>query len=74
MKKCPHCDRVLMATLLPKCSWCGGALKEEELQKTKEEVLDRMQKRKEKEEYEKAMKKHGKQVRKNFEEGVRGFY
>jgi thymidylate kinase len=49
-------------------------LKEEELQKTKEEVLDRMQKRKEKEEYEKAMKKHGEQVRKNFEEGVRGFY
>ena len=39
MKKCPHCDKFLMASILPQCSWCGGEFKENELRKTKEEIL-----------------------------------
>lgn len=29
-KNCPHCSRVLMSSLIPRCSWCGGDLKEDE--------------------------------------------
>ena len=29
-KKCPHCDKVLMSTKVPRCSWCGEELKEHE--------------------------------------------
>lgn len=66
MKKCPHCKRVLMASVLSKCSWCGGVLKENELQKSREEILERWEKDKQELEYQKRIEKHGKDVRKAF--------
>ena len=30
-KNCPHCNRVLMTSLIPRCSWCGADLKEDEM-------------------------------------------
>ena len=53
MKKCPHCDKVLMASILPQCSWCGGELKESELRKSKEEILRRWDDDKKDEEHKK---------------------
>ena len=53
MKKCPHCDKVLMASILPQCSWCGGELKENELRKSQEEILKRWEKDKKDNEYQK---------------------
>ena len=53
MKKCPHCDKVLMASILPQCSWCGGELKESELLKSKEEILRRWDDDKKDEEHKK---------------------
>ena len=70
MKKCPHCDKVLMASILPQCSWGGGELKENELRKTKEEILQRWEKDKKDNEYQKNLDKHGKELRKDFERGV----
>ena len=66
MKKCPHCKRVLMASVLSKCSWCGVVLKENELQKSREEILERWEKDKQELEYQKRIEKHGKDVRKAF--------
>jgi len=70
MKKCPHCDKVLMASILPQCSWCGGELKENELRKSKEEILQRWEKDKKDNEYQKNLDKHGKEIRKDFEREV----
>ena len=71
MKKCPHCDKVLMASILPQCSWCGGALKENELRKSKEEILQRWEKDKKDNEYRKNLEKHGEELRKAFERNIR---
>ena len=30
-KSCPHCSRVLMSSIIPRCSWCGEDLKREEM-------------------------------------------
>ena len=30
-KTCPHCSRVLMSSLIPRCSWCGKKIKETEM-------------------------------------------
>ena len=70
MKKCPHCDRVLMASALSKYSWCGGVLKENELQKSREEILQRGEKDKQDLEYQQRIEKHGKDVRKAFERNI----
>ena len=70
MKKCPHCDKVLMASILPQCSWCGGELKESELRKSKEEILRRWDDDKKDEEYKKNLENYGKETRKGFERGV----
>ena len=70
MKKCPHCKRVLMASVLSQCSWCGGVLKENELQKSREEILERWEKDKQDLEYQKRIEKHGKDVRKAFERDI----
>ena len=70
MKKCPHCDKVLMASILPQCSWCGGALKENELRKSKEEILQRWEKDKKDNEHQKNLDKYGKEIREDFERGV----
>ena len=70
MKKCPHCKRVLMASVLSQCSWCGGVLKENELQKSREEILERWEKDKQELEYQKRIEKHGKDVRKTFERDI----
>ena len=70
MKKCPHCDKVLMASILPQCSWCGGELKENELRKSKEEILQRWEKDKKDNEYQKNLDEHGKEIRKDFGRGV----
>ena len=43
-KKCPHCDRVLMASISSQCSWCGGHLNESEMYKSKEEIMDQWKK------------------------------
>ena len=70
MKNCPHCDRVLMASVLSQCSWCGGVLKENELQKSREEILQRWEKDKQDIEYQQRIEKHGKDVRKAFERNI----
>ena len=70
MKKCPHCDKVLMASILPQCSWCGGELKESELRKSKEEILRRWDDEKKDEEYKKNLENYGKEIRKGFERKV----
>jgi len=70
MKKCPHCDKVLMASILPQCSWCGCELKENELRKSKEEVLQRWEEDKKDYEYRKNLEKHGEEVRKAFERNI----
>ena len=70
MKKCPHCKRVLMASVLSQCSWCGGVLKENELQKSREEILERWEKDKQDLEYQKRIDKHGNDVRKAFERDI----
>ena len=71
MKKCPHCNKVLMASILPQCSWCGGALKENELRNSKEEILEQWEKKKNEIEYQKKIKQHGEDVKKSFEESIR---
>ena len=70
MKKCPHCDKVLITSVLSQCSWCGGVLKENELQKSREEILKRWEKDKQDHEYQKSIEKHGKDVRKAFERDI----
>ena len=70
MKKCPHCDRILMASILSQCSWCGGELKEYELCKSREEILQRWEKDKQDREYQQRLEKHGKDVRKAFEKNI----
>ena len=70
MKKCPHCDKVLMASILPQCSWCGGELKESELRKSKEEILRRWDDDKKDEEYKNNLENYGKEIRKGFERRV----
>ena len=70
MKKCPHCDKVLMASILPQCSWCGGELKENKVRKTKEKILQRWEKDKKDNEYQKNLDEHGKEIRKDFGRGV----
>ena len=30
VKKCPHCEKVLLSSVVPRCSWCGNALKSSE--------------------------------------------
>ena len=70
MKKCPHCDKVLMASILPQCSWCGGELKESELRESKEEILRRWDDDKKDEEYKKNLENYGKEIRKGFERKV----
>ena len=59
-----------MASILPQCSWCGGELKENELRKTKEEILQRCEKDKKDNEYQKNLDEYGKEIRKDFERGV----
>ena len=71
MKKCPHCNKVLMASILPQCSWCGGDLKENELRNSKEEILEQWEKKKIEIEYQKKIKQHGEDVKKSFEESIR---
>ena len=71
MKKCPHCDRVLSVSVLPQCSWCGGELKESELRKSKEEILQRWEKDKKDYEYQQNLEKHGEEVKKQFEDKIR---
>ena len=71
MKKCPHCNKVLMASILPQCSWCGGDLKENELRNSKEEILEQWEKKKNEIEYQKKIKHHGEDVKKSFEESIR---
>jgi hypothetical protein len=71
MKKCPHCDKVLMASILPQCSWCGGELKENELRNSKEEILQQWENKKDEIEYQKKIKQHGEDVRKSFEKSIR---
>ena len=71
MKKCPHCNKVLMASILPQCSWCGGDLKENELRNSKEEILEQWEKKKNEIEYQKKIKQHGEDVNKSFEESLR---
>ena len=56
-----------MASILPQCSWCGGELKENELRKSKEEILQRWEKDKKDNEYQKNLDEHGKEIRKDFE-------
>ena len=71
MKKCPHCNKVLMASILTQCSWCGGDLKENELRNSKEEILEQWEKKKNEIEYQKKIKQHGEDVKKSFEESIR---
>ncbi len=59
-----------MASILPQCSGCGGELKENELRKTKEEILQRWEKDKKDNEHQKKLDEHGKEIRKDFERGV----
>ena len=58
-----------MASILPQCSWCGGELKENELRKSKEEILQRWEKDKKDNEHQKNLDEHGKEIRKDFERG-----
>ena len=30
VKKCPHCEKVLLSSVVPRCSWCGNVLKSSE--------------------------------------------
>tara|TARA_B110000438_G_scaffold149382_1_gene143745 strand:- start:111 stop:665 length:555 start_codon:yes stop_codon:yes gene_type:complete len=39
-KTCPHCSRVLMSTIIPRCSWCGEDLKQEEMYVPSEDWLN----------------------------------
>ena len=39
-KTCPHCSRVLMSTIIPRCSWCGEDLKQEEMYVHSEDWLN----------------------------------
>ena len=48
-----------MASILPQCSWCGGELKENELRKSKEEILQRWEKDKKDNEYQKNLDELG---------------
>ena len=59
-----------MASILPQCSWCGGELKENELRKSKEEILQRWEKDKKDIEHQKKLNEHGKEIRKDFERVV----
>jgi len=38
-KTCPHCGRVLMSSIIPRCSWCGGKLEEKEMYTHSEDWL-----------------------------------
>ena len=71
MKKCPHCNKVLMASVLPQCSWCGKELKENEVRNSKEEILKQWNNNKKQYEYQKSIEQHGKDVRKSFEQDLR---
>ena len=39
-KTCPHCSRVLMSSIIPRCSWCGEDLKKEEMYLASEDWLN----------------------------------
>ena len=39
-KSCPHCSRVLMSSIIPRCSWCGEDLKREEMYEASEDWLN----------------------------------
>ena len=39
-KMCPHCSRVLMSSIIPRCSWCGEDLKQEEMYVASEDWLN----------------------------------
>ena len=39
-KTCPHCSRVLMSSIIPRCSWCGEDLKQEEMYLASEDWLN----------------------------------
>ena len=39
-KSCPHCSRVLMSSIIPRCSWCGEYLKREEMYVASEDWLN----------------------------------
>ena len=39
-KTCPHCRRVLMSSIIPRCSWCGEDLKQEEMYLASEDWLN----------------------------------
>ena len=39
-KTCPHCSRVLMSSIIPRCSWCGEDLKREEMYVASEDWLN----------------------------------
>ena len=39
-KACPHCSRVLMSSIIPRCSWCGEDLKREEMYVASEDWLN----------------------------------
>jgi hypothetical protein len=39
-KTCPHCSRVLMSSIIPRCSWCGEDLKREEMYLASEDWLN----------------------------------
>lgn len=30
VKKCPHCEKVLLSSVVPRCSWCGNVLESAE--------------------------------------------
>ena len=38
-KMCPHCSRVLMSSIIPRCSWCGEDLKQKEMYVPSEDWL-----------------------------------
>ena len=39
-KSCPHFSRVLMSSIIPRCSWCGEDLKREEMYVASEDWLN----------------------------------
>ena len=53
-----------MASILPRCSWCGGDLEEHELRKSREEILERWEKDKKEFEHKKSLEKLGEETRK----------